>query len=162
MAFRLRRNLWDAAVLTGSVLAMSGILLANASADEHARAPRNETYTTECGSCHVAYPPKLLPAQSWRSVMDGLPRHFGTDASLDAATSGQILSYLQQYAGRKPAPPASDAPRITETSWFAREHRKVSAATWSHPSVKSRANCTACHTKAETGSYREAEIRLPK
>ena len=158
----LKRNVWDAVVLTASVVAMSGILLADATAGEHRRAPHNEKYAAECGSCHVAYPPKLLPAQSWRSVMDGLPHHFGTDASLDAATTGQILAYLEQNAGRKPPPPAGAAPRITRTSWFVREHREVAASTWTNPGVKSRANCTACHTKAETGSYREGEIRLPK
>jgi hypothetical protein len=158
----LKRNVWDAVVLTASVAAMSGILLADASAGEHRRTPHNEKYAAECGSCHVAYPPKLLPAQSWRSVMDGLSRHFGTDASVDTATAEQILAYLEQNAGRKQPPPAGGTPRITSTSWFVREHREVAAATWTNSGVKSRANCSACHTKAEAGSYREGEIRLPK
>ena len=38
-------------------------------------------------ACHVAYPPGLLPAASWQRLMANLPRHFGTDASLDAATA---------------------------------------------------------------------------
>ena len=37
-------------------------------------------YTQECGSCHLAYPPGLLPALSWQRLMGGLDRHFGTDA----------------------------------------------------------------------------------
>jgi hypothetical protein len=27
---------------------------------------------SECGSCHVAYPPRLLEAASWRTIMQGL------------------------------------------------------------------------------------------
>jgi hypothetical protein len=29
----------------------------------------------------------MLPAASWQRLMGNLPRHFGTDASLDAATT---------------------------------------------------------------------------
>ena len=42
-------------------------------------------YVQECGSCHVPYPPGLLPNESWQRLMANLPQHFGTDASLDAA-----------------------------------------------------------------------------
>ena len=41
-------------------------------------------YQQECAACHIAYPPRMLPAESWRRVLNGLPNHFGTDASLDA------------------------------------------------------------------------------
>ena len=44
-------------------------------------------YVQECGSCHAAYPPGMLPARSWQRVMGGLDRHYGSDASLDAPTS---------------------------------------------------------------------------
>ena len=40
-------------------------------------------YVRECGDCHVAYPPGLLPATSWRRLMAGLDRHYGSDASLE-------------------------------------------------------------------------------
>ncbi len=162
MKTRTTRYLLDVVALASSVLALSAVLLVDALADDRARAPRNDKYMAECGSCHVAFPAKLLPAQSWHTLMSGLPRHFGTDASLDAATTAQIKSYLEQYAGRKAAPAMSDAPRITDTTWFVREHRKVAEAVWSHPSIKTRANCAACHAQADAGSYREAEIRLPK
>ena len=31
----------------------------------------NALYAEECGSCHFAYPPGLLPASSWQQVMTG-------------------------------------------------------------------------------------------
>jgi hypothetical protein len=36
-----------------------------------------------------------------------------------------------------------------------REHRKVAADRWGNPSVKSKANCTACHKGAEQGIYED-------
>ena len=152
---------WRNAVVCLSV-AGSLTHLSDARADADKRAPRNDLYVSECGSCHVAFPPGLLPGSSWRSVMSRLDRHFGADASVDAAANSTISAYLQQYAGRKAPPPSTESPRITETAWFSREHRKVAATAWSHATVGTRTNCAGCHTRAETGSYREAEIRIPR
>ena len=72
------------------LLAMVGLAgLPAARAEEGARlaqAPALPKYQQECAACHLAYPPGLLPAASWQRLMSNLPRHFGTDASLDAAT----------------------------------------------------------------------------
>lgn len=64
-----------------------------------APSPR-DTYQRECGDCHVAYPPRLLPAADWRRIVGTLDRHFGVDASLDAATSASIAAWLESNAGR--------------------------------------------------------------
>lgn len=119
-------------------------------------------YLQECGSCHIAYPPAMLPATSWQRLMGGLERHFGSDASLDAATTRRIADWLQANAAtgsRRAEPPPQD--RITRAAWFEREHRKVDAAVWTLPSVKSPANCGACHTQAERGRFDEHELRAP-
>jgi len=120
-------------------------------------------YQQECAGCHVAYPPGLLPAASWRRLMDHLPQHFGTDASLDAQTVQQLPTWLAANAatGRR----AGEVPpqdRITRTAWFVREHREVPAATWQRPAVKSAANCAACHTRAEQGDFDEDHVRIPR
>jgi mono/diheme cytochrome c family protein len=119
-------------------------------------------YTQECASCHTAYPPGMLPARSWERVMGGLDRHYGTDASLDAATVQQLSAWLQSNAGasrRVAEEPPQD--RITRSAWFEREHRKVEPAVWKLPSVKSAANCAACHAGAEQGRFDEDDLRLP-
>ncbi len=121
----------------------------------------NAKWKTECGSCHVAYPAQLLPATSWQRLMKGLDKHFGTDASVDAATAAEIGAFLNQYAGSKRGIAGETTLRVSETAWFQREHRKVDAATWKNPKVKSAANCAACHTAAEAGDYRERGIRIP-
>lgn len=33
------------------------------------------SYAQECGSCHMAFAPALLPAPSWQRIMNGLGRH---------------------------------------------------------------------------------------
>jgi nitrate/TMAO reductase-like tetraheme cytochrome c subunit len=33
---------------------------------------------------------------------------------------------------------------------------------WKNPKVKSRANCGACHTKAESGDYDEHNVKIPR
>jgi len=55
---------------------------------------RNQTYIAECGACHLAYPPQLLPGKTWKAMMGGLENHFGESAELDAETGEEILLYL--------------------------------------------------------------------
>jgi len=133
--------------------------------DDDMRVPaaNNAKWKTECGACHVAFPPRLLPAESWKAMMSGLDKHFGTDASLDAATEKEIGTFLEHYSGGKSnGAVAKPTLRITETRWFIREHDEVSGATWKNPKVKSPANCAACHIRAERGDYSEYSIRIPK
>ncbi len=121
------------------------------------------SYERECGACHVAFPVALLPAQSWQHLMANLPRHYGTDASLDTAAANAIGVWLTANAGSgKRAGEAPPEDRITRGSWFVREHREVGAATWKLPAVKSPSNCAACHRGAEQGNYSEHEIRIPR
>lgn len=127
----------------------------------------------ECGSCHLAYPPSLLPQTSWRRVMDGLGEHFGEDASLDPASEADILRFLEANAadsgtsriGRKvmKRTPANEAPlRITESRWFVRKHDEVPRAAWSRKAVGSAANCAACHREAEQGVFDDDSVKIPK
>jgi len=119
-------------------------------------------YTQECGSCHVAYPPALLPAPSWQRLMTGLERHYGSDASLDEATVQQLAGWLQQHAGTyKRVAEAPPQDRITRSAWFERKHRRLDAAVWRHASVKSAANCAACHPGADRGRFDDEALRFP-
>ena len=123
----------------------------------------NETWRSECGECHVAYPPMMLPASSWRAVMEDLSHHFGVDASLDPQTRAEITDFLIKHAGREPSRTTEPLLRITETRWFKDEHQEeLPASIWQHPQVKSAANCEACHVQAAQGDYDEDNIRLPR
>jgi cytochrome c553 len=121
----------------------------------------NPQWRTECGSCHVAYPPRMLPAASWRLMMAGLDQHFGEDASLDAPTAATITEFLVRESGdaKKEAPASM---RITDTRRFRSEHDEVGDDVWTRPQIGSRANCAACHRGAEEGDYSERRIEIPR
>ena len=141
------------------------VLAAAAQADSGRQMPLNmpKAYAQECGSCHTAYPPGLLPARSWQRTMDGLERHFGTDASIDARTLADLSAWLQAYAGTyKRVTEAPPQDRITRAAWFERKHRKVEPAVWQLASVKTAANCAACHGDADRGRFDDDQLRLPE
>jgi mono/diheme cytochrome c family protein len=121
-----------------------------------------KAYTAECAACHTAYAPGLLPARSWQRIMTGLDKHYGTDASLDDATVRQLSTWLQTHAGTykrvNEAPPQD---RLTRSAWFERKHDEIPSAVWKHASIKSAANCGACHTGADRGDFDDDHIRLP-
>ena len=126
-------------------------------------AQTNAKFQKECSDCHIAYMPGLLPAESWRKVMAGLDKHFGTDASLDAQNNKEITAFLANNASNRWSAPTAPL-KITETAWFKRKHdnHEISPAVWKNPLVKSPANCAACHPRAERGDFNEHDIRLPK
>jgi hypothetical protein len=136
---------------------------APAHADRQAAVPPSPLYRQECGSCHTAYPPAMLPAASWQRLLANLPHHFGTDASVDAATAKQLAAWIDDHAGsgrRVGSAPADD--RITRTPHFVREHRGVGGATWTRPAIKSASNCGACHPRSDVGDFDEHDIRIPR
>jgi hypothetical protein len=149
-------------VLLGLAAALGAIQPAHAEGDKR-MVPLLPKYQQECSACHVAFPPGMLPASSWQRVMANLPRHYGTDASLDAATVKEVSSWLNTNAGtykRVREEPPQD--RITRSAWFVRKHDEVPAAAWKLPAVKSAANCMACHTRADKGDFNEHTVRIPK
>lgn len=129
--------------------------------DEHTSMPMPASYIEECGSCHVPYPARGLPASSWRTLMGSLDRHFGSDASLDEALQRQIDTWLTSNAGRRAADPQQPL-RITRTAWYLHEHDEVPARLWRSPAVGSASNCGACHRSAGQGRYSEHDVRLPR
>lgn len=151
---------------------LSLTLLAGSSwANDGERFHLSATYQEECGSCHVPYPPQLLPSRSWEAIMLGLNQHFGSDASLDTAKAREIGAYLAAHAGRPGRIDSSsrkgDASlRISETPWFKQKHRDghdgITANVWKSPAVRSAANCAACHRRAAEGNYSEEGIRIPR
>jgi len=139
--------------------------VASAQAQEHraSSAPVPPKYRQECGACHVPYPAGLLPAASWQRLMNDLPHHFGSDASLDAAATKELSAYLAANAGsdrRMREQPPQD--RITRSAWFVRQHDELPAPAWRSPAVKTPANCTACHQQAIQGDFDEDRVRIPR
>lgn len=134
---------------------------------------KNELYQSECGSCHFAYQPGLLPAASWEKIMGGLADHFGENAELFEDTRVELTDYLVVNAAdnvdgyRRSAKILrslrGEAPlRITETPYIRYKHNEIpTRVIRNNKDVRSLSNCAACHTRADTGSYAEREINIP-
>ncbi len=150
------------ALVAGVALALAPS--APAFADGRYRMPAEvpSVYAQECGACHLAYPPALLPASAWSRLMSGLGDHFGSDASVDVSDRRVIEAWLQANAAAprrmRTDPPAG---RISRTDWFARKHRRVAAATWELASVRSAGNCAACHPGAARGDFDDDDLIVP-
>lgn len=157
-----------------SLIAASLLLAGITHAEEHEGrrlampAKVNAAWKTECGSCHMAYPPGLLPGRSWNALMDNLSHHFGSNASLDKGTEAEIRQFLLYASSDRDTRPAKAAPgerivtRITDTARFADWHEEVRADVFRRQSVGSAANCMACHRGAEQGNFDEHQVRIPR
>ncbi|WP_180124761.1 cytochrome b/b6 domain-containing protein [Rhodoferax sp. BLA1] len=133
----------------------------------------NAVWREECGSCHGVFHPSLLPARSWQKMMAEQDQHFGSDLALDEATTSAVLAFMVDNAAEQQAteaaykigqsiPPEAAPQRITETPYWIRKHREISAADWANPLVKSKANCAACHTDADAGTFEDGAMQVPQ
>ncbi len=133
----------------------------------------NAVYKEECSSCHMAYPPGLLPARSWNKVMINLENHFDDNAELDEKTYRVITKFLLTNSADKSDYRRSkkismsisfnDLPmRITDIPYFKHEHDEIPARfITDNPKVNSFSQCDACHAQAEQGSFNEHDVRIP-
>jgi hypothetical protein len=133
----------------------------------------NSAYLKECGACHFAFQPQLLPKRSWEKVMGTLDNHFGDSATLDEATRSGILEYLVKNSADMSSSKVSgkilasigktDTPlRITDTQYFKRKHREVRADVFKRKSIGTPSNCSGCHVSADKGDFDEHKVKIPK
>jgi hypothetical protein len=128
-------------------------------------------YVEECGACHTAYHPSLLPRPSWARLMGELDDHFGEDASLPGDTTAGIAAWLDAHAAEtadtKPAnllrrvDPGNPI-AITATPFWRRTHAAIPDAVFAAAPVRGRGQCPACHADAASGRFHPAEIAIPK
>lgn len=139
----------------------------------------NTTYSKECGSCHMAYQPGLLPAQDWTSIMtpDALAKHYGDDATLSDDQRQEIAAYLTANGADRSSGSRSHAfaagaaggtgqsdvlPRITQTRYFLRKHDEIPARLVAdNPKVGSFSQCNSCHRGAADGVFNEHQVDIP-
>ena len=179
----MMQNKFKAALLAVALLMSSGTALAdgnfwmwlvNFSRQKGVKPVDNNTYLSECGSCHYAYPPGLLPSKSWAKLLDdkALNDHFGENASLDEETLKTITEYVMTNAAekswykrsRKIALSTEDeAPiRITEVRYIKRKHHDIpEKMIKGNKDVKSLSFCNSCHTQAEKGIFDNDTVSIP-
>jgi cytochrome b len=133
--------------------------------------PLDATYAQECGSCHMAYPPSLAPSPRWIAIMDGLPNHFGEDASLEPGLVSRIRAYLtmnaaekwdtrgaQELQGSNPLDPL----RLTATPFWIRMHQGIPESVFKSRAVGAKGACEKCHSDASTGRFDPQDIHVPE
>jgi hypothetical protein len=132
----------------------------------------NPTYKATCEGCHLPYPPQLLPAASWKKILDRSNDHFGEQIPLDSKSKEVIVKYLSENGtdrssckkavkimeslkGKTPL-------RITEVPYIQKKHRKISQEVLNRKSIGSLSNCRACHKTAEQGVFDDHSVVIPQ
>lgn len=140
---------WPASAATGRVLV-----------------PTDGAYVKECGACHMAFSPELLPAASWRQVMRHLDDHFGESAGVGPATQAAITGYLaansadhasnmESRAIMESLSPGEVPLRITKVPYIAGLHAAVLDPLWNGtPRPRTLTECGVCHDQVEDGNYK--------
>jgi len=133
----------------------------------------NALYLKECGSCHFAYQPGLLPQNAWDKMMNNLENHFDTDASLAKEDWISISNYLNQNSAEKnmqykrsnrivSSLRSGEIPdSISKTPYMIAKHNEIRPSLITQKEVKGIFNCIACHTTADRGIYSERDINIP-
>ncbi len=132
----------------------------------------NVLWREECGSCHLAFHPSLLPGRSWRRMLQEQESHFGEDLFLEADTIAELETFLVENAAERAATeaawkinrsiPANESPlAITETGYWKEKHQEFPDQVWEHEQVKQKSNCSACHLDADKGTFEDGAMHLP-
>lgn len=135
----------------------------------------DDDYEEECGACHYAYPPGLLPARSWKKLMapTALEDHFGDNAELDEEMRIKLETLLVNNAADKSHYKRAkkiivslrdeEAPmRITEVRFFRRKHHDLEDKhVKENKKVKSLSYCDKCHRKAKDWIFDDDTVDIP-
>lgn len=131
-------------------------------------------YETECGACHIAYPPALLPSASWVRLLSELPEHFGEDASLPEESLSVLSTWLENHAAEQWDTKAAhafqqvnpDKPyQVTATPFWQRHHKDLPPALFASKAVGGAGNCRACHLDVRgaqsSAGFTRSAIKVP-
>jgi len=134
--------------------------------------PGEDAYRKECGSCHLAYPPGMLPAASWAKLMTQLDKHFDQNAEVDQQTQQELTMFLVKNAAEAGSHPLSGRVlrslngrtplRLMDVPFMRHEHDELRPEVYARPAIQTRANCAACHPAAERWVFDEHGVKIPR
>jgi len=140
--------------------------------DKNLKPVSNAAYADSCGACHFAYQPELLPAASWKKILEGTDDHFGETVDLNEHAILEISGYLASNAAEISSAKLSGkimgclggtTPlRITDIPCIRKEHHEITPQMIQRKSVGSLSNCVACHRTAENGVYDDDDVSIPE
>ncbi len=174
---RLVASVLTVSFLTWSAVSLNGYISATeAQPYQPFKGPvlaMNELWNEECGACHLAFHPNLLPARSWQRLFEQQADHFQEDLMLDEATFNELTNYaLMNSAEEKKTEAAwkidrtvkkSETPlQITALVYWKDKHSDIADETWQREKIQSKTNCGACHYDAELSTFQDSAMRIPK
>jgi Dihaem cytochrome c len=115
----------------------------------------HQLYVQNCGTCHLALPPAVLPSETW-DVLIGEQAHYGTTLQALLPIDARLISqYLRAYS--RPNQGTRSIPfRVGQSRYFRALHPGVAL-----PEPTRFASCVSCHappitepvTEPMTASY---------
>lgn len=121
----------------------------------------HEIYLQNCGTCHIAIPPQVMPTQTWLQLLQD-SEHYGVQIPLLKAPNRLILwNYLQFFS--RPGYENEAIPyRMAQSRFFKALHPLVEL-----PRALNPISCASCHPQADKFNFRslapnwEGDRRLP-
>lgn len=122
----------EAALLVAAAGAVA-VAVASAPAATRVGPPVAEVWARECGDCHLAYPPSLLPGAAWERLLAEDADHFGESLALPpdvaaelraVAAAGAAERAQNEFAARVAGEDVADG-QITRTRAWADAHAEV-------------------------------------
>ncbi|MEM9157167.1 MAG: hypothetical protein AAGB13_19380 [Cyanobacteria bacterium P01_F01_bin.33] len=106
-----------------------------------------KTYVEACGSCHIALPPEVLPAETWRQLLSD-SNHYGITIETLQGPFRQIAwTYLRDFS-RNLLETETVPYRIERSRYFKALHPDV---TFENPVTVG--SCVSCHPQADVGNF---------
>lgn len=130
------------------------------------------TWQEECGACHLAYHPSLLPSRSWQKLLQQQHQHFAEDLYLEPETIQQLTDFAVANSAEKRITefsrkimdrmkPSETPLRITETRYWKHKHDEVSSQVWQQTNINGKGQCDSCHSDARQGWFEDSRMSIP-
>jgi hypothetical protein len=107
-----------------------------------------EIYLENCGSCHIALPPQVMPTQTWQGLLQD-SEHYGIQIPLLKDPNRLMLwNYLQVFS--RPVSEEEPIPyRMAQSRYFKALHPLVNL-----PRPLNPISCATCHPQADNFNFR--------
>ncbi|WP_322744387.1 cytochrome C [Coleofasciculus sp. LEGE 07092] len=106
-------------------------------------------YLENCGSCHVALPPEVMPTDTWRTLLLEPEQHYGQQLKqISRPFIFIVWDYLRAFS--RPLVQEEQTPfRLTQSPYFKALHPRVEL-----PRTVNATSCVSCHQNARDYDYR--------
>lgn len=162
---------WVAALLVVCALVIPTILFLPGSKPFWAKAPGlriPEVWKSECGECHMAFPPSLLPSRSWDYLLKNADNHFGEVLTFKNETLEALRKTFANHSAEEEWTESAhkinrslkkdQVPlRISDTPYWFKKHAEIKPETWNNLDT-AKARCEKCHSDAYEGIFDDSAI----